>query len=266
MTTRVRRPIATWLVLAVASSLAAGCGGGSASSDSVTLSASRPITKTQATAYARAVNLHAADLPDMSIISPEGEHTAKPEDGEFERCMRQGFNGHRRIVDIHSATFGWTVAGEFERLSSAVEVQPTAALTALTNAANRSRRGLTCAKRYLTSAFAKKGTDKVRYGPVTVSRLPNPLPGVDGSFEYRFATTVVAGSTANEEMVDYVTQPIREIPFYFDTFGFISGPVEINLIALGDPRPVSKVAEQRLLSLLSSRAKALTRVLGPTPH
>lgn len=47
---------------------------------------------------------------------------------------------------------------------------------------------------------------------------------------------------------------------------FISGPVEINLIAIGGPRPVSKDVEYRLLSLLSSRAKALTRFFGPPPH
>lgn len=241
------------LVFAAACGIVSGCGGSGPSAGSASVSARAPITKAQATAYARAVNLQAADLPEMSIISPEGEGTG-PSDNALSRCVG-GVNPDHRIVDIHSAKFGLTLTGQFARLNSAVEVMPTAALTTLNNAASRSRRGLMCAKRYIPALVAKQGTGRIEYGPVTISRLPDMLPGVDGSFGYRIAFTVTVRGAGTEERADYMAQQVRRIRFNIDAFGFISGPAEINMIALGAPRPVSKQVEERLLMLLYNRTK-----------
>ncbi len=257
MNKRLLRPAAACLVLAAASAGVAGCGSnGTSGAHNATVSARAPITKAQATAYARAVNLRARDLPDLSIISPEGEGGGpRPAARALNRCVG-GVNPDRSIVRIHSAKFGWNLAGQFERLNSAVEVMPTAALTNLSNAASRSRRGLMCAKRYIPSLIAKQGTARVEYGPVTVSRLPDPLPGVAGSFGYRIAFTVTVRGAGTEEMADYMAQRVRRIRFYMDAFGFTSGPAEINMITLGSPRPVSRSVEDQLLVLLYSRTKA----------
>ena len=191
----------------------------------------------------------------MSMIAPEGEDTRpRPIDRALDRCIG-GVSPNRRIVDIQSSKFSWTLAGQFERVNSAVEVMPTTALATFSNAASRSSRGLACAKRYIPALIAKQSTGRVEIGPATISRLPDPLPGVDGSFGYRIAFTVTVAGGGTEETVDYTAEQTRRIRFDIDAFGFISGPAEINMIALGAPRPVSKRVEERLLRLLYNRTK-----------
>jgi len=87
-------------------------------------------------------------------------------------------------------------------------------------------------------------------------RLPDPLPGIEGGYEYRIAATIIAGRAAPVELAAYVPQQVKQVRLFMDLFGFISGPTEINLAALGGPRPVSKKLEERLLVLLYSRAEA----------
>jgi hypothetical protein len=84
----VLRMIATMLVLTATGALAAGCGSSSGSSaSSGSPIAGTSITKAQATAYAQAVNLGAADVPGTTIIKAEGEGKALTVAGvEFERC------------------------------------------------------------------------------------------------------------------------------------------------------------------------------------
>ena len=69
MIRKVLRSAATCLALVAIVSAVVGCGG--SASAPATPATSEPITKAQATAYAHAVNLRAADLPGMSIASPE---------------------------------------------------------------------------------------------------------------------------------------------------------------------------------------------------
>jgi hypothetical protein len=252
------RLAATCLVLATASAAVSGCGGsGPSVAHSATVSPSPPITKAKATAYARAVNLRAGDLPLASVFEPEGEGR-EHRYSRLAACERgaDDVSPAHPIINRRSATLGWSLPGEFERFYSAVEVLPTAALTDRHNAANRSRRTLVCASRYLRSLFARGSAGRLEFGPVIVTRLPDPLPGVDGSFGYRIVTTVTAGGMAAREMVDYTTQQVKPIRLYFDLFGFIAGPAEINLTTMGTRQSVSKKVEDQLLVLLYGRAKA----------
>lgn len=247
---------AACLVLAAATAALAGCGGSGSSPGGATVSANQPITKAQATAYARAVNLRAGDLPLASVFKPEGE-------GREHRHSRLAACEHgagdvgppHPIINRKSATLGWNLPDEFERISSSVEVLPSAALMARHNAVNRSRRMLNCAKRYFPQLLGEKSAGTTEIGPVTVSRLPDPLPGIAGAYEYRIGTTVIAGRSAPVEPVDYMPEQIRRVPIYIDGFGFTAGPAEINLIALGAPRTVSRNVEDQLLVLLYSRTK-----------
>jgi hypothetical protein len=231
------------LLLIATGALAAGCGssGGSSASSGSPI-AGTSITKARAVAYAQAVNFGAADLPGSSIVKAEGEGRAPTATGvEFERCAG-GVNPERRIADIHSPSFKVTSTGKRGRVRSAVKVMPTAALAARNNVAVRSARGRAC----LARTLPEQGTAALRYGPVSVSSLPTPLLGADGSYGLRLTTTVIGRNLRGGEIRARV---------YMDVFGFVSGPAEISLTAFGISRPVPSATEQHLLPLLFSRAR-----------
>jgi hypothetical protein len=119
---------------------------------------------------------------------------------------------------------------------------PSAALAARNNAVARSARGRAC----LARALPEQSTGPLRYGPVSVSSLPNLLPGADGSFGLRLTTTVIGRNFRGGKIRTRV---------YIDVFGFVSGPAEISLTAFGVSRPVPSATEQHLLPLLFSRAR-----------
>jgi hypothetical protein len=233
-------------VTAVGSGLS-GCVGGTAATSLQVTAASSPITKAQATAYARAVNLQPVDLPGMQVASPEMESPPPMRLGrEEERCV--GDVGPDLLVArIRSATFTGTVAPEHEQIRSAIEVMPTAALAARNYAANASQRAISCTARFLPRLLAKSSRARVRYGHFTVTRLPNPMPGVNGSFGFRVEATILGVPAALEPTPPHL---------YVDAFGFLAGAAEVNLIATAFPQPVSEEVEARLLSLLYARAGA----------
>jgi hypothetical protein len=234
-----------FLALVVVVSAVAGCGGNA--SAPAASAASPSITKAQATAYAHAVNLQAADLPGMSVASPESQALPpKQVDREANRCIGN-VNPDLSVVRIHSGTFTGAAEAEHEQIRSAVEVMPTETLAARNDAANRSQRALSCTARFAPRLLGKASTGRVHYGPLKVSRLPNPLPGIRGSFGIRIAITILGVPAAIEP-----TQP----HLYVDVLGFLSGPAEVNLTATAFPEPVSEETEIRLLSLLHSRAEA----------
>jgi hypothetical protein len=182
----------------------------------------------------------------MSIASPEGEHPASKRLDPVERCAGN-VNPDLVLANIHSATFSGTAEPEHEQIRSEVEVMPSAAIAAKNNAVNRSKRALACAKRLFPLELGSQGSGRVHYGTVTVSRLPDPLPGVPGSFGYRVAVSILGVPKAIEP-----TQP----RLYIDAFAFLSGPAEVALLTTAFPQPVSEETDGRLLSLLHSRAEA----------
>jgi hypothetical protein len=252
MIRKVPRSAAACLALVAMVSAVAGCGGStsapatSASATATATATSEPITKAQATAYAHAVNLRAADLPGMSIAAPEGEHPASGRLDQVERCAGN-VNPDLVVANIHSASFTGTTEPEHEQIRSVVEVMPNAAIAEQNNAANRSQRALACAKRFFPLELGSQNGGRVHYGAVTVSRLPSPLAGVPGSLGYRVAVNILGVPKAIEP-----TQP----RLYVDAFAFLSGPAEVALVTTAFPQPVSEETESRLLLLLHSRAEA----------
>jgi hypothetical protein len=252
MIRKVPRSAAACLALVAMVSAVAGCGGStsapatSASATATATATSEPITKAQATAYAHAVNLRAADLPGMSIAAPEGEHPASGRLDQVERCAGN-VNPDLVVANIHSASFTGTTEPEHEQIRSVVEVMPNAAIAEQNNAANRSQRALACAKRFFPLELGSQNGGRVHYGAVTVSRLPSPLAGVPGSLGYRVAVNILGVPKAIE-----ATQP----RLYVDAFAFLSGPAEVALVTTAFPQHVSEETESRLLLLLHSRAEA----------
>jgi hypothetical protein len=247
MLSKLLRPICALASIAAVGGPVAGCAGsGNATGASGTVKPGASVTKARAVAYAHSVNLRATDLPDMTTASPEREgKSPRPADRALAGCDG-GANPDRLVAAIDSATFKGSVEGQFEQLRSGVEVEPTVALAALNDTVVFSSRFLGCLKRFLPQSFAKdSGGSSSHYGPVTVSRLPTPLPGLDKSFGIEIATTITGPRTGG-----------TPIHLYADELGFTSGPAEISLTAVGAPQPVSEEAEQRLVSLLYSRAQA----------
>jgi hypothetical protein len=243
----LHRPAAAWLAIAAAGGAFAGCGGSTTTAAVPRASALATPTKAQATAYAQAVNLRAADLPGMSVAELERESPpSKPMGRELERCVGT-VNPDLRIVKIISAKFAGAVEAQHEQINSNVEVWPTATLAARNNAASQSRRATSCAERLLPRLLAKSSGARVHYGRVTVTRLPDPLPGVDGSFGIRIAVAILGVPAAIEP-----TQP----SLYIDGFSFLSGPAEVSMLATAYPQPVSEEVSTHLLGLLHSRAEA----------
>jgi len=181
--------------LATTSVAISGCGGSAPSAHRAISSAGTPITKAKASAYARAVNLRAGDPPFASVFEAEHEGKDTRLTAREAACLHGAHKVIRdhRVISRHSATLGWNLQGEFERFDSAVEVLPNVGLMIQHNAASRSRRALACASRIVPSVLGRR-TGHVEFGPVSVSRLADPLPGIDGAYEYRIATTIIVGA------------------------------------------------------------------------
>jgi hypothetical protein len=225
-----------------------GCGGSTtAVAVPHAVAASSPVTRAQAAHYAHVVNLKAGDLPGMSVTSPERE-ARRPgrADREADRCAAN-VNPDLRVAKINSAKFVGAAEAQHEQIYSNVEVMPTVALAAQNNAANRSQRALSCAARFIPQLLGKSSGTRVHYGPVTITRLPSPLPGVRGSFGFRIAIAILGVPAAIEPTTPHL---------YFDSLGFLSGEAEVALIAVAFPQPVSEEVDARLMSLLHSRAEA----------
>jgi hypothetical protein len=219
----------TLATLAVGGALA-GCGSDTAAIP-VPGAADSAVTKTQAVAYAKAINLRATDLPRMNTSSPEHEGKAPTRlELALARCDGEQ-DPLQRVLNRVSPTFTSPsedgCEGEHEEIHSSIEVLPTPAIAAKHNAAQISPRGLDCIGRLFPAAIAKRDKRRLRYGPVTLQHLPYPLPGVPGSFAVRIATSVLG-----------IPSQIAATPphVYIDILGFLAGASEINLTATGFPR------------------------------
>jgi hypothetical protein len=220
----------------LAACVVAGCGG---AGSAATTSSSAPVTRPQAVAYAHAVNLQAADLPDLRVSTLERAAKIEPHEGVFARCVGES-DPRREIAKFKSATFKYPAS--FGQLESSVTVQPTQALALSNFRAALQPRLLTCLKNLLPVALAGKAERTIRYGPVNIARLSGlPVPETTG---VSIRTSVIA------PRLPY------PVPVYVDEFGFTAGRAEIALTTEGAPKPIPAEVEGRLLSLLYSRAKA----------
>ncbi len=245
MTNRLGPAVAALLAIAAASAVATGCGGSSEHDGAG--NASRPITRARALAYARAVNMKASDLPEMTATSHEREIASASKEGLEMRSCAANLAPKLRVLKVGSAKFAGVLGSEHQEIWSNVEVMPTAALAARDNTVDKSQRTLTCAEHVLPRIFGKQNGPRVHYGPISITRLSNPLPGVAGSYGIRITVPILGVPTATEP-----TEP----HLYVDGFSFLAGPAEVSMIATAFPQPVSEEAENRLLSVLDTRASA----------
>jgi hypothetical protein len=220
------------------------------------------MSRQQATAFARSVNLTPADVPEMASSGREEEAKVKNVAVEGARCAG-AVSPYRRIVDIHSVKFKGATTAPRESLRSDVTVWPSSALAEHESAAELSRRGRTC-DQHLLERLAIGETGAVHVSHVSVRWLPSPLPPAHDSSAARISLTISGplGTRTRSGRSTATLEPSSQsaariaISVYIDTLGFVAGPAHVGLTATGLKRPPSPAIEHRLLSKLYSRAKA----------
>jgi hypothetical protein len=243
-------------VLSLTSGLLLGCGNGhtlsgkSAQAKGVTLTTSSTgtaggakVTRAQALAFARAVNLKTADIPEGSIDHKNKAHSDPLEQQELSRC-ESAARWRTKLIEASSPRFTRGKELEREEISSSVTVLGGGARTAPELSRLESSHVRDCIARVLTKRFAEKSIGEAHWGRFALSRLPVQAPGADGTIGIRASTTL-----------NFSFSEIS-VPIYVDVLGFSAGPVAVGLVAVSATQPVPAATEQRLLILLLERTNA----------
>jgi hypothetical protein len=250
------RLLAGLSLLCALSGALAGCGGGRPStsvqrpapthSSAVPgRNAARRLTKAEAAAFARAVNLTPADVPG-AVVSQE-KHGSKAGDDRvrLDRCERL-LNHVQPHELVHRGSPPLTRGEELERewIASYVAVVPDVRAAAREVARFGSRNARACIARALSVRFAKTFVHGARFGRFSASSLPVPAPGASATVGVRFSSALMI--------------PVSEVsvPIYIDLLGFARGPAQVALVAASVTQPVPSSTEHQLLSVLVSRAES----------
>ncbi len=206
------------MCLGLAGALLAGCG-----------------SLSPAQRYAESINLKAADVPGFRAVEGEVEDDNPGVNGDaYARCAHSP-PATLLVVARRSPSFQSDVIS----LASHVEIWPTSELASRSVAAEDSKRGRVCEAHELES----KPQLGARFSEVVDKLLPSRALSVPGSYWRRLIVVATRPGTRISRAA------------YFDNLGFLSGRAEIRLSVSAD-RPPPAPLEQRLLSLLYSRAKA----------
>jgi hypothetical protein len=210
------------------------------------------LSRTQALAYAHAVNLTATDVPGFKASVGHKRETPgeRRREDELARCTGEAFHsgqgglatGKGGLVAASSQDF------KLERnlldlsVNSEVSVAQTPALATKVLAEVRSRHFRACLTHYLDLLLKEHRYGGATVGPIAIAQGTPPAPGTTGSFGWRITATITARGF--------------KLPFYQDMLGFVYGSAEVSLISSGALRPFPAAIQQQLFSLLLDRAKA----------
>ncbi|MGO9321544.1 MAG: hypothetical protein ACLQBY_12175 [Solirubrobacteraceae bacterium] len=201
-----------------------------------------PLARARAKAFARAVNLRAADLPGFRASSEREQHAAGEKRLERELVGCVGSAGASRgLVESGSGTFERHASIVSQSVSSEVTVAQTPAQAAKELAAFHSGRLTRCLSHYFTGLLGSQKYHGAIVSPVSTKQGSPPAPGATGSFGLRFRATVTLHAIA--------------IPLYVDILGFVDGSAEVSLFATGIPAPFPAAIEEHVFTLLLKRAK-----------
>jgi hypothetical protein len=237
-------------VLAAAAAMVAACGGGARSgggSARVERSGggSGGVTRAQALAFARAVNLTADDLPGFRATRQPRHKSESGAEGRLERQMLACVGApatRASLAEASSANFERQAPLSELSASSEVTVARTPASAKLGLGAIDSEHTRSCLSRYFNLLFRGRRSHGATFAAVSVSQGRPPAPGTSGSFGWRITTQIIGHGVS--------------IPFYVDLLGFVYGPAEVSLLSSGAPQPFPAAAEQALYLLLLKRATA----------
>jgi hypothetical protein len=242
--------------MSVAGSVAAGCGGSGEATPPVppprkaaaTIPppvarhaplAQAPVSRSRAIAFARAVNLTAADLAEAHASRRQERARAE---GEFDRC---GFVRERKLASASSPSLKRGSELETEQIRSSVTVYASEAAAKRELAALETGSGRACAVRLLRQRFVGKTLSSgARVTKIDLTALPAAGPSAPSSVGIRLAMWV---APADQE---------ASIPAFGDFFAFTRGPALISygVISLAQPEPTT--VDQQIGARLSNRAGA----------
>lgn len=231
--------------------LLSGCGGGAARRTQSVATATRASgasrggapTRSQALAFARAVNLTAADVPGFA--ASRGRESESAHERELQRGLRQCAGPTPfgpGVADAQSPAFKLKQDVLDLGVSSEVSVAQSSTQAKRELAAIRGQRIKGCFTRYLDLLLQSQRTGGVQLTPVSILTGTPPAPGAIGSFGWRITATFVASQ-------------IR-LSLYVDILGFVVGPARVTLVSSGALRPFPAAIQQRLYTLLLARARS----------
>jgi hypothetical protein len=255
----VRVPV-TLVAICLAGVAGLACGGDEEGSSGPSAEA---LAKVRASDYARAVGLHASDVPYFKSIPNEEEEDpeeARKHDRELMRCVGVE-EDPEPLAEVKSPEFGTDSPGELLRVASTVEVGANADRAAQELKLIRSRRAERCLQRVYASAIEEEESSTAEVSDASVSRIRFPAPDIEDGFAYRFAATVtVHRSTSELTAYRPAAEPNASVKvrIYVDIIGFVVGPASVSLTATGVPTPVSRTLERNLLRVLHQRATERT--------
>ncbi|HKH79238.1 MAG TPA: hypothetical protein VJ996_04405 [Solirubrobacteraceae bacterium] len=213
--------------------------------------ASRPPTRAQALAFARAVNLTAADVPGLKASKAQAHQHETAAEKELERelmhCTGASSNSGKGLAEVSSQDFKFEHGIIDLSVNSEVSVSgnsQTPALIAKELGAIRGNHIRACLSHYLNLLFKGQKYQGATVSPVSILQGTPPAPGASGSFGWRITVTITVHG-------------IR-IPFYLDILGFGYGRAEVSLLSSGVLHPFPAAIQQRLFMLLLTRAKTHT--------
>ncbi len=259
LTMRVLAPL---VALLLAGATLAACGKSSLSGTTVAVSSSsttaKPaspgarkatprggaVTHASALAYARAVNLMAADVPGFTPTEHHEHSSASQRRLERQMLQCTGVAGTTKgVLEESSKSFELKRGVVDLSVSSEVSVQASAAQAERVREAVASSHVRGCFSRYLEQLFkSEKLPAGASAGPVTIQSGTPPAPGAGGGFGWRVTASFDVRGV--------------KLPLYFDILGFVDGPSEVTLMSSGVLRPFPAEAEQHLFTLLLARSEA----------
>jgi len=242
-------------ILAVAA-VVGGCGGSNSTTAHSPNSGAAP-TRARVALYAHEVNLRPSDLPDAPPSGAEGEDTSGEATAAATPC---GGSVLGEPGTIHSARFARGLETDpdnpppVEILSSTVRIEGSAAVAARDVAADRTTDVRDCIGRFLLEARGPRGP-LIRKSDI-VSVRPEPLPAGHNSFDLTVTfRTIYLQAKPGRHRSRFGTRP-SNIEVVQDILGFASGRAQITLTDIHEAGHHPAAKEQRLLSLLYTRAEA----------
>lgn len=204
--------------------------------------ANAPWTHARAQAFAAGVILKPSDLPGFSATPHQTTAADRRNVAQLASCAG-AVDPSRRIVDVHSDDFGRGSGLHLQQAGSSVDVLPSASLAAQDFAKFTAGGAQTCVSAYLARALSQSpSSSPVKFGTPTILRLAPPPGTTANSFGYRFVLPATAAGVT--------------LRIYADLLFHRVGPAEVAFNGAGIGTPLPARDEQRLFSLLVTRADA----------
>jgi hypothetical protein len=215
----------------------------------------RPLAKTQALAFAHAVNLTAADVPGFTATA---KRESKPETAvekqlanKLLHCIGGGTSSSPdQLAKAGSEDFKLNHDVLHLSVKSEVSVARTPVLAAEELNVIRNSHVRVCLSHYFNLLLGNQILKERRYrSPISPSSISTsiaqgtpPAPGATGSYWWRITATVTVSKV--------------KLPFYIDILGFTYGAAKVSLFSSGALKPFPAAAQEHLYRLLLQRAKA----------